>query len=505
MDGHHFIMGSLALFGFIVTYATVPLSRKAALKYQVVSMPGGRRTHVQPTPLLGGLAIFVPFALVFCTFFILAVTGWISLDQPKKMQMLSLFLGTTWMLILGTLDDKKDLGWGKKLGGQFLGVGILVLGGHNIATATVPLIGPVEFGWYGIPLFVLAVLAITNAINLIDGMDGLAGGICFFAALTSAVIGVVKGDVFTAVIGFTAAGSLLAFLIFNLPPASIFMGDGGAMMMGFLLGTLATSSAAISPGQRLGTSVMILIPFLPFGIPLFEVVLSIFRRLIRGQAVFLGDGDHLHHRLRGRFEDPRLSVGVFYFFSAALCALTLFALIGLDFALAKLVIAVIITVILIGIIGSIRLYNVDKLVVTLKNRPHFKFLGGFLRFMKYRMRRAESLHELLALLETGVRDLRFDRVEVVSDGHTTFKWTNPRLVHPNSPRIYSEESLDNGRIVVKWARPIHDDTIYNEYLMLTWYRFLAYIRQEVENHSEELTASRKGNVIELPSKQPPQT
>ena len=179
-------------------------------------------------------------------------------------------------------------------------------------------------------------IAITNAVNLVDGMDGLAGGICFFAALTSAVIGIAKGDLFIATMAFTVAGSLLGFLMFNLPPASIFMGDGGAMMMGFLLGTLATSSAAISPGQRLGTSVMILAAFLPFGIPLFEVALSIFRRLIRGQAVFLGDGDHLHHRLREKIKNPKITVGVFYFFSAALCALTLFTGIGVRIRLGAI-------------------------------------------------------------------------------------------------------------------------------------------------------------------------
>ena len=182
------------------------------------------------------------------------------------------------------------LGWSVKLAGQLLGAAILVIGGHSINTATLPFMGPVEFGWYGIPLFFFAVIAITNAINLVDGMDGLAGGICFFAALTSAVIGIAKGDLFIPPMAFTVAGSLLGFLMFNLPPASVFMGDGGAMMMGFLLGTLATSSAAISPGQRLGTSVMILAPFLPFGIPTLRSSPVHFSKMDQGRAVFLGDG-----------------------------------------------------------------------------------------------------------------------------------------------------------------------------------------------------------------------
>lgn len=505
MGEYHFAMSLLILFGFIVTYATVPAFKRLALKYGVVSAPGGRRSHNKPTPLLGGLAIFLPFAAVFITFFILTITEQIVLKQPTKVQMLALFIGTTWILILGTLDDKAHLGWRMKLAGQGLGAAILVLGGHNIVRATLPFIGPVEFGWYGIPLFVMAVIAITNAINLIDGMDGLAGGICLFAALTSAVIGIAKGDIFTATVGFTFVGGLLGFLMFNLPPASIFMGDGGAMMMGFLLGTLATSFSAVSPGQRLGTSVMILVPFLPFGIPLFEVALSILRRLVRGQAVFLGDGDHLHNRLREKIENPKLAVAVFYFFSAALCALTLFSVLGWNSGVAQFVGAAIVLVIIGGIIASIRLYNVHELVATLKNRPHFKFLSGFLRFMKYRMRRAESLHELLALLETGVRDLHFDKVEVLSDGDILFRWINPRSVHPGSPRIYSEESLDTDRIIVKWWRPFHDDETYNEYLMLTWYRFLVDLRQEIANQALQFSPAQKSNVIELSSKHPSQT
>lgn len=500
MSVQHVAMGLLMAFGFVLTYATIPFFRQLAFRHNVVAAPGGRRSHDQPTALLGGAAIFLPFCPVFLVFFALVCSGEIHVNEPNRMQMLSLFLGTAWILLLGTVDDKKGLGWGKKLAGQFLGAGILALGGHSIARATVPFVGPVVFGWVGVPLLIIAVVAITNAINLIDGMDGLAGGICFFAALTSSVIGIVKGDIFTATMGFTIAGSVLGFLMYNFPPASIFMGDGGAMMMGFLLGTLATSSSAISPGQRLGTSVMIVIPFLPFGLPLFEVALSVFRRLVRGQAIFLADGDHLHNRLRSKIENPRLTIAVFYVYSAALCALTLFMVLGMDSTVVKFMGGVIILVILGGIAGSLRMYKLDNLFVTLKNRPHFKFLGGFLMFMKHRMRRAESLHELLGLLETGVRDLHFDRVEVLSEGRPLFRWINARLVHPANPRVHSEESLDGDRITVKWVRPSHDDDTYNEYLMLTWHRFLVELRDEVAGHRRKFGATQTSNVVEISGK-----
>jgi UDP-GlcNAc:undecaprenyl-phosphate GlcNAc-1-phosphate transferase len=492
----------LTAFGFTTTCILVPWLRKAALKHGLVAAPGGRRNHARETPLLGGLAIYPPFAVVFVSFFALLWAGQLSLHQPTMLKMLSLFVATTWLLILGTLDDRKDLGWRKKLLGQILGALVLVACGHTIASATLPFVGPVEFGWYGIPLFIILVIVITNAINLIDGMDGLASGICFFAALTSSLIGLAKGDLFTAVIGFTLSGSLLGFLMFNFPPASIFLGDGGSMMLGFLLGTLATSSAAMYPGQRFGTTMMILVPFLPFGIPLFEVALSVSRRWIRGQAIFLGDGDHLHHRLVSKMKNPRLTIAVFYLFSAALCGLTLFLVFGVSSQALRLLATAIAMLVFAGAIASIRLYRLDRLLTTIQNRRHFKFLGTFLPYMKNRLRRARSMHELIELLQTGVRDLGFDYVEVAHEGSVLEKWTNPRPPHPENPRICSEQIFHEYVLSVRWARPVHNDETYNEYLMLTWYRFLMAFRSEIENHRSELARSGKNNVVELMRKLP---
>lgn len=487
----------LILFGFAVTSLTIPLVKAAAFKYGLVSSPGGRRAHLKPTPLLGGLAIYLPFAVVFLSFFSLLAAGKFTLDKPDKLNMLSLFLGTSWILILGTIDDKIPMGWRKKLLGQLLGGIILVLGGHTIATATIPLLGPVTFGWYGIIPFVLAVIIVTNAINLIDGLDGLAGGVCFFAALTSGVIALVKGDFFTALIGFTISGSLLGFLMFNFPPASIFLGDGGSMMLGFLLGTLATSSAAVFPGQRFGTSLMILVPFLPFGIPLFEVALSVVRRWIKGQAIFMGDGNHLHHRLIEKIKNPRLTVAIFYVFSAALCALTLFTVLEVQSMIVKFLGGLITLVLFGGALASISLYKMESVYVILQNRPHFKFLGEFIRFMKQRIRKAKSLQELLSLLESGVRDLGFNLVEVLYDGQTLKKWVNPQPLHPETPLIQSEDTFEEFRLTVKWTWSSHRDETYNEYLMLTWYRLLVAFRAEIANHSWELPRTQKNNVVGL--------
>jgi UDP-GlcNAc:undecaprenyl-phosphate GlcNAc-1-phosphate transferase len=482
-------------FGLLGTSLAVPHVKSLALKHGVVSSPGGRRMHRQPTPLLGGVAIFLPFAVVFLSFFVSYLMGAFSLVHQNTLQMLSLFLGTAWILVLGTLDDALSIGWKRKLLGQAGGALILVLGGHSIAVATLPFVGLVDFGWTGIPIFILAVVAVTNAVNLIDGIDGLAGGICFFAALTSGIIGLSKGDLFTATVGFTVAGSLLGFLIYNFPPASIFMGDGGSMSMGFLLGALCTSSAAAYPGQRLGTSVMILIPFLPFGIPLLEVALSIARRWLRGQAIFLGDGDHLHHRVTGIIRNARLAVGIFYLFSAALCAFTLFFVLSLNSTLVRLLMVLTAIVLFGGLVASVSLYRVETLLITIRNRPHFKFLGSYLWFMKHKIGKARSLGDLLRLLESGVRDLCFDKVEVLYDGRTLEKWSNPDVAHPGNRRVHEEASFDGSRLTVRWVRPLHEDDAYNEYLRLTWHRFLVALGPEMENYIEELSGYEKSKLF----------
>jgi UDP-GlcNAc:undecaprenyl-phosphate GlcNAc-1-phosphate transferase len=497
MVGELSMMVALMAFGAVVTFIFVPILKRLAFKHSVVSMPGGRRTHCRPVPLLGGIAIFLPVGLVFLGIIFFSLVGRFGFERSDLHLTTSFFLGVTLILVLGTVDDVTPMRWWKKLCGQFSAAGILVLGGHSINVATLPIFGLTDFGWTGIPLFMIAVVAVTNAINLVDGIDGLAGGICFFAALTSGILGVAKGDPFAATIGFTVAGSLLGFLFYNFPPASIFMGDGGSMMVGFLLGTLATSSAAVSEGQRLGTSAMILIPFLPFGIPLFEVILSIARRWLRGQAIFLGDGDHLHYRVTGIIKNPRLTVGIFYVFTTLLCALTLVLVLRLNSDLMRSLMVVMAITVFGGLIASIRLYRVESLFVTIRNRPHFTFLGSYLWFMKHKIVRAASFGELIGLLESGVTDLSLDSVELLYDERVLRRWNCADPVHPGKRRVGEEARFKEGRLVVKWQRPEHEDQAYNEYLRLTWHRFLNMIGPAMEERVGELNGSEDPSPFEF--------
>ena len=203
-----FIMCLVGLLGFAISFASIPWIKRLAFRLEFISRPGGHSSHKRAIPLLGGVAIYLSFAVAFLIFFLGVLIQGDFDREPSIGQMLSLFIGTTWITILGIIDDKISLSWKQKVLGQLVGIAILIIGGHTINAATLPIMGGVTFGWWtGIPLFVVVVLTITNAINLIDGIDGLAGGICFFASLTMGIIGIYKGDTFGAVVGFAVAAA----------------------------------------------------------------------------------------------------------------------------------------------------------------------------------------------------------------------------------------------------------------------------------------------------------
>lgn len=483
-------MLALGLLGYATTYFAMPRARVLARHYRIVSHPGGHSRHARPIPLLGGACIYLAFAVAFVLYFAYDLIFGPPDPQPDRAQMLSLFLGTTWLTILGTMDDKMRMPWKVKLLGEIGGVAILLLGGHGLQSATIPFMGFVEFGWWGVPLFALVVLTITNAINLIDGIDGLAGGICLFAALVSGIIGLAKGDMFTASIGFAVSGGLVGFLRYNFPPANIFMGDGGSLMLGFLLGTLATSSAAPESGQRTGTMVMLMAPFFPFGIALLDVMLSIVRRAVAGQKVFLPDTNHLHHRLMETIGRPRAVVSILYAFSALLSAMTLTLVLGPReyYFTAYVILSGVVLVALVVMV--LRLYLTEGIPKIIQNRPHFQFLASYISFMNKRLKRASSRVELLELLETGVRDLDFDMVEVLRGEERLYCWRNPRPVHVGSPREDRRRRLGKSGLELAWSVPLHASVSYQKYLKLTWDVFL----QEFESRLAVVHESGEENL-----------
>ncbi len=489
MDYQLILILTIFLFGFIVTGESMPFFSRMAHRHDILAYPGGRKIHEDPTPLLGAAAIFFPFICIFWPFFALVKLGYIVLAVPSTPQMLSLFFGAFWIFVLGVIDDKFGLKWKQKLVGQVLGVLILISGGHTVHTATLPLLGAVDFGLLGPIVFGLGILAITNAINLVDGLDGLAGGICFFAALTSGIIGYVKGDIFTAVIAFTFSGALLGFLRHNFPPAAVYMGDGGSLLLGFVLGTLATSSAAAFPGQRAGTMGMLIAPFLPFGIALLDVLLAIGRRWVSGRKIFWADSDHIHHRLMDKFRHPRRVVAILYSFSALLSALTLCLTLGPNHAAIRVFVVTSSFILVVVVVLLLRLYRNESILRTWGNRPHFKYLGHFNSFMAQRISRAATVSEVISLFGRGVEDLEFHSVEIYLDGKLDRKWNNARPIHGDRRPSRHERTLRRYGMTIKWVSPVHDSVTYQKSLDIAWHRYITQIETRLTHLTKDAVKS----------------
>ena len=293
----------------LAALAGTPLVRAAAARLGLVAKPTARSMHREPVPHLGGLAIFTGFALAA-----LLGLGW---DDPEVAAVL---LGGVVMLAVGLADDLLDLPPVVKLAGQIAAALVAVTHGIRISVLTNPLgmLTPsggddlLVLGAWGIPLTVLWIVAVSNVINLIDGLDGLAAGIASIAALTLLVVAVQTGQPVEVVMLTAAlAGSTLGFLPFNFNPAKIFMGDTGALFIGYALATVSVVGLLKS-----AAAVALAVPIIVLGLPIADTALAIIRRLQAGRPVMAADRDHLHHRLIKLGFSHRDAVLVMYLITA---------------------------------------------------------------------------------------------------------------------------------------------------------------------------------------------
>lgn len=280
-------MGEYAyIFGLalIISLLATPLVSKLAFKLGAVDRPDKRKVHSRLMPRLGGLAIYLGFTVT------MLITGEI------KQQMAGLLLGGSIIVLIGVLDDIRDISPRMKLLGQIAAAAVAVYFGIEVTRITNPFGGTIELDWlnfqWGLPLTVLWIIGITNAINLIDGLDGLAGGLSAIAALTLAVIGWREGSPEIVMPALILAAGTIGFLRHNFYPAKIFMGDSGSMFLGYTLACLSVIGLT-----KTATVVSVFIPILVLGIPIFDTLFAIIRRYINNQPIFKADKEHLHHRL----------------------------------------------------------------------------------------------------------------------------------------------------------------------------------------------------------------
>lgn len=310
------------LLAFILAFSATPVAKKIAFNIGAVDVPkDNRRMHKRPIARLGGLAIVSAF-LVSILFNVISAT--VSLDALiVNKQFYGFLAGIIIIVTVGVIDDIKPLGARLKFVFQIISAALVVATGTSINFVTNPLavtgmsnLGPVLS--YVVSVF--WIVGITNAINFIDGLDGLAAGVSSIASLSLFIVSVLRGDVMTAMLTAALAGSALGFLPYNFNPAKIFMGDTGSTFLGF---TLAVVS--ITGTLKQYTAIAIAIPLLVLGIPLFDTLFAIIRRILQGKSPMQADRGHLHHRLIDMGLTQKQSVLIMYTLSSAmgLCAIVL--------------------------------------------------------------------------------------------------------------------------------------------------------------------------------------
>ena len=317
------IMFCAGLLSFVCT----PVVRVLAYKLGAVDVPkDNRRMHKQPIPRMGGLAIFLGFvitALIFC-------------DINK--QLLGILLGAAVIVVLGIFDDIHALPALPKFFVQIVAACIPAFMGVTIEHISLFGGDYITFGAWSIPVTVLWIVAVTNAVNLIDGLDGLACGVSTISAFSILVFTILSPVVDFGVAMITAilAGACLGFLPFNLNPAKIFMGDTGALFLGFLLANISVMGFF-----KTNAVISFAAPFLILGLPLIDTMSAIVRRLLKGQSPFHPDRGHLHHKLIDIGFSQKQSVTILYALAA------LMGIAGIICTAEKLIGAVILVLIVI--------------------------------------------------------------------------------------------------------------------------------------------------------------
>jgi UDP-GlcNAc:undecaprenyl-phosphate/decaprenyl-phosphate GlcNAc-1-phosphate transferase len=284
-----------ALIAFVVVILLTPAVGGMARRLGVVDLPGGRRINQLPVPRLGGLGLFLGILVPALAF--------LHTGHENR----GFLLGAAVAVTVGLIDDFRDLPWFAKLGGQLAAAGVATGFGIWVDRFTLPFVGIHTLPQAaGIPLTIVWIVAIMNMVNFLDGLDGLAAGVAAISGLTFSVIALSLGKVDAAVLSAIVFGACLGFLRHNFYPARIIMGDSGAMLLGYVLATVAVQGLL-----KTAATVALFFPLLVLAVPIVDTTFVVLRRLRHGQKVFEGDQAHLHHRfLRRGFSQRRSALTI---------------------------------------------------------------------------------------------------------------------------------------------------------------------------------------------------
>ena len=312
-----------ALGGLLFT----PVVSSASMALGLVDAPGGRKVHSTAVPRVGGLAVFLA-ASVALGAIVLSLRA-LGVEPPRLRPLLPVLIGATMVFAVGLADDFRNLPVWPKLAVQTLAAGIVVGSGVLIERLSVGNL-TLELGLLAYPITLSWIIGLTNAFNLIDGIDGLAAGIAVIAGTACAAILVGRGHAAEAMVLCALIGAALGFLAYNFAPASIFLGDGGSLVFGFVL-----ASTAVTGWQKGATALAAGVPILIFALPIADAASALIRRALRRPAaghvtlrsvlrqIAEPDREHIHHRLIALGWSPRRTTLLLYLITLVLSILAL--------------------------------------------------------------------------------------------------------------------------------------------------------------------------------------
>lgn len=289
----------------IISFVMTPPARRLAIRVGAMDVPkDSRKIHSKPMPYFGGLAIYI--AIMACMF----------VYMPHTKTNISIMIGATIVVLAGIIDDMYDMPAKVKLLLQIIAALVAINGGVQIHFITNPLSTTgisYLLSWLSYPITLFWLVGITNTINLIDGLDGLASGVASIAATTLLFTAANLGHDFIVMQCAIIAGASLGFLPFNFNPAKIFMGDTGALLLGYMLAVTSVLGMVKSVA-----AVALAVPIFALGLPIFDTAFAIIRRYINKKPIMQADKEHLHHKLMKSGLNQRQTVLIMYFISMML-------------------------------------------------------------------------------------------------------------------------------------------------------------------------------------------
>lgn len=284
----------LFIISFIISVILTPILIKVAKKYNVVDIPvEKRKIHKKPVPYLGGVAIYVATIIVsIIGIYLVNINDQIQLEKDSNTISI-IFIGSIIIFIMGLLDDIFQVNYKIKLLVQIIvSIYIVVSLDISIAYINIPIVDySFELADVGYIVSIMWIIGIMNSINLMDGMDGLSGGISVIALYSIIVLSILNGSFFTVILAISLQGAILGFLVYNYPPARIFMGDTGSLIIGYFIGIISLL------GYKNATFISFIVPIAILAIPILDTFFAIIRRTLRGVSWGNADSSHIHHKM----------------------------------------------------------------------------------------------------------------------------------------------------------------------------------------------------------------